>query len=283
MGPGTVDGRSDLISGEPRLVQTNNANNFIAYNVTLQLAAHPNLYIQGGNGATVWGVTILTPPSNANADGIDIDSIANVTVTNSTIEAGDDGVAIKTNAAAASNITVSNNRLYGTHGLSIGSQTFDGVSNVLFSGNYVYGTGLDGIASTDANAINIKTDQQCGGLVQQVTYQNTCITGARHLIVVNAYYGSCSGTAGTPQFQDIVINGVYSTASPSGAYELFEGYSASYPINGYFANINLDVASQNSSNQEAAIALDNSNMTPSGTGITTSTFSTFGSVPTCSF
>ncbi|MGD0796879.1 MAG: glycosyl hydrolase family 28 protein [Acidobacteriaceae bacterium] len=283
MGPGTVDGRSDLISGEPRLVQTNNANNFIAYNVTLQLAAHPNLYIQGGNGATVWGVTILTPPSNANADGIDIDSIANVTVTNSTIEAGDDGVAIKTNAAAASNITVSNNRLYGTHGLSIGSQTFDGVSNVLFSGNYVYGTGLDGIASTDANAINIKTDQQCGGLVQQVTYQNTCITGARHLIVVNAYYGSCSGTAGTPQFQDIVINGVYSTASPSGAYELFEGYSASYPINGYFANINLDVASQNSSNQDAAIALDNSNMTPSGTGITTSTFSTFGSVPTCSF
>jgi polygalacturonase len=283
MGPGIVDGRSDLISGLPRLVQTNNANNFIAYNVTLQLAAHPNLYIQGGNGATVWGVTILTPPTNANADGIDIDSITNVTVTNSTIEAGDDGVAVKTNAAAASNITVSNNRLYGTHGLSVGSQTFDGVSNVLFSNNYVYGTGLDGIASTDANAINIKTDQLCGGLVQQVTYQNTCITGAKHLIVVNAYYGSCSGTAGTPQFEDIVINGVYSTASASGAYELFEGYSASYPINGYFANIDLDVTSQNSSNQSAAIALDNSNMTPSGTGITTSSFSTSGSVPSCSF
>jgi polygalacturonase len=283
MGPGIIDGRGDIITGTPRLVQTNNANNFIAYNVTLQQAAHPNLYVQGGNGATVWGVTILTPPNKANADGIDVDSITNVTVTNSTIEAGDDGVAIKTNESAASNITVSNNRLYGTHGLSIGSQTFDGVTNILFSNNYVYGNGLDGIASTDANAINIKTDQVCGGLVQQVTYQNTCITAAKHLMVINAYYGSCSGTAGIPQFQDIVVNGVYSTASVSGAYELFEGYSASYPVNAYFANINLDNTSQNSSNQYATIALDNSNMTPSGTGISTSAFSTAGSVPTCSF
>jgi polygalacturonase len=283
MGPGIIDGRGDIITGSPRLVQTETANNFIAYNVTLQQAAHPNLYVQGGNGVTVWGVTILTPPNKANADGIDVDSITNVTVTNSTIEAGDDGVAIKTNESAASNITVSNNRLYGTHGLSIGSQTFDGVTNILFSNNYVYGNGLDGIASTDANAINIKTDQVCGGLVQQVTYQNTCITAAKHLMVINAYYGSCSGTAGTPQFQNIVVNGVYSTASVSGAYELFEGYSASYPVNAYFANINLDNTSQNSSNQYATIALDNSNMTPSGTGISTSAFSTAGSVPTCSF
>jgi len=283
MGPGIVDGRGDIITGQPRLVQTNNAGNFIAYNVTLQQAAYPNLYVQGGNGATVWGITILTPPNKANADGIDIDSITNVTVANSTIEAGDDGVAVKTNQAAASNITVTNNRLYGTHGLSIGSQTFDGVTNVLFSNNYVYGNGLDGIASTDANAINIKTDQLCGGLVQQVTYQNTCITAAKHLIVVDAYYGSCSGTAGTPQFQNIVINGVYATASVSGAYELFDGYSATFPINGYLAYVSLDSTSQNSANEFAAIALDSSNMTPSGTGITTSTFSTSGSVPTCSF
>ena len=284
-GPGIIDGRSDLITGLPRLVQTNTANNFIAYNITLQQAAHPNLYIQGGNGATVWGVTILTPPTNANADGIDIDSITNVTVINSTIEAGDDGVAVKTNASAASNITISNNRLYGTHGLSIGSQTFDGVSNVLFSNNYVYGTGLDGIASTDANAINIKTDQLCGGLVQQVTYRNTCITGAKHLIVVNAFYGSCSGTAGTPQFQDIVINGVYSTASVSGAYELFEGYSASFPMNAYLAYINLDTVAQDGAalDEYGGFALDSSNVTPSGTGVTTSSFSTAGSVPTCSF
>src|ERR1700677_718652 len=42
-GTGAIDGRGDIISGTPRLVQTNDANNFIAYQITLQQAAHPNL------------------------------------------------------------------------------------------------------------------------------------------------------------------------------------------------------------------------------------------------
>jgi polygalacturonase len=281
-GPGAIDGRGDIISGTPRLVQTSTANNFIIYDVTLQQAAHPNLYIQGGSGATVYNVTILTPANRANADGIDIDSITNVSVINSSIEAGDDGIAVKTNAAAASNITVKNTRLYGTHGLSIGSQTFKGVTNILFTGNYVYGVDHSGIASTDANAINIKTDQECGGLVNKVTYQNTCITQAKHLIVVNAAYGSCSGTAGTPQFEDILIDGVKSTSSVSGAYTRIAGYNSSNLAQVYLANVSLDATAQ-SSDEFATVFLDNSNITPSGTNVTTSTFTTTGSVPTCSF
>jgi polygalacturonase len=281
-GEGAIDGRGDIISGTPRLVQTSNADNFIAYQITLQQAAHPNLYMQGGSGATVYDVTILTPASRANADGIDIDSMSDVTVINSSIEAGDDGIAVKTNAAAASNITVKNTKLYGTHGLSIGSQTFDGVTNVLFTGNYVYGVDHTGTASTDANAINIKTDIDCGGLVQQVTYANTCITQAKHLIVVNANYGSCSGTSGTPQFKNILINGVKSQDSVSGAYTRIEGYNSSNLAQVYLANVSLDVTTQ-SDDQDATAFLDNSNITPSGTNVTTSTFSTSGSVPSCSF
>jgi polygalacturonase len=137
--------------------------------------------------------------------------------------------------------------------------------------------------SADPQGINIKTDPTCGGTVQQVTYQNTCLYGVKHLIVLNTAYGSCSGNAGTPVFTDIVVNGVVAQSSITGAYTLIDGNSAGNPINAYFANISLDNTSQNSSNQYAAIALDNSNMTPSGTGITTSSFSTGGSVPTCSF
>jgi polygalacturonase len=283
-GTGAIDGRGDLsaISGTPRLVQTNSANNFIAYQITLQQAKHPNLYIQGGNGATVYDVTILTPAGRANADGIDIDSITNVTVYGSSIEAGDDGIAVKTNASAASNITVKNTKLYGTHGLSIGSQTFKGVTNILFTGNYVYGVDHSGTASTDANAINIKTDSECGGLVKQVTYSNTCITQAKHLIVVNAAYGSCSGTAGTPQFQDILVNGVKSTSSVSGAYTELAGYNSSNLAQIYLANIDLDVTKQ-SGDEYATTYEDNSNITPSGTDVTTSSFSISGSVPSCSF
>lgn len=172
-GPGTIDGRGDIVSGSPRLVEAEFLTNFIIYNVTLTQAKHPNLYIQSGNGATVWNVTIRTPADRKNADGIDIDSITNVTVANSSVNAGDDGIAVKTNVSAASNITVKSSKFYGTHGLSIGSQTMYGVSNVLFTGNYVYGTDLNGIISTDPNAIRVKTDPTCGGPVDKVTYTNT--------------------------------------------------------------------------------------------------------------
>jgi len=284
-GPGAIDGRANVhtFSDTPRLVQTDGADNFISYNITLQNAAHPNLYIQGGSGATVWSTTINTVPTQANADGLDIDSIENVTVNASNITAGDDGIAIKTNESAAKNITVENTNVYGTHGLSIGSQTFDGVTNVLFENNYVYGKSKAGVASTDANAINIKTDPDCGGEVQQVTYKNTCIEYAKHLIVVNAEYGSCSGTSGTPQFKNIVIEGVLSKNSVSGAYETIAGYNSSNLAQVYLGYVSLDTTTQ-SGDEYATVYLDSANITPSGTDVTTSTWteSTVG-VPSCSF
>jgi len=284
-GPGKIDGRANVhtFSDTPRLVQTDGADNFISYNITLQNAAHPNLYIQGGSGATVWSTTINTVPTQANADGIDIDSIENVTVNASNITAGDDGIAIKTNESAAKNITVENTKVYGTHGLSIGSQTFDGVTNVLFENNYVYGKSAAGTASTDANAINIKTDSECGGLVQQVTYKNTCIRYAKHLLIVNANYGSCSGTSGTPQFKNIVVEGAVAENSVSGSYETIAGYNSSNLAQLYLAYINFDINTQ-SGDQYATNYLDNVSFTPSGTDVTNSTWteSTVG-YPTCSF
>ena len=187
-GQGAIDGRGDLLTGgTPRLIEAKDTVDFTVYQITLQQALHPHLYMEGGERAVVYGITILTPYNRKNADGIDIDSMHDVSIIGSSIEAGDDGVAIKTNSAPAYNITVKNNRVYGTHGLSIGSQTFEGVTNVLFKDNYVYGVDHSGNFSTDNNAINIKTDALCGGLVQRVTDENTCITDAKHLIVVNAY------------------------------------------------------------------------------------------------
>jgi polygalacturonase len=296
MGPGIVDGRGDLtthITATPRLVQTTNANNFVGYNVTIQQAAKPNLYIQGGNGATVWGVTILTPATRANADGIDLDSLTNATVINSTIEAGDDGVAVKPNNASPSNITVTNNRLYGTHGLSIGSVPKNTVSNVLFLNNYLYGTDLVGNVSVDANGLVIKQDPACASTVTQVTYQNTCMKGVKHLITFYTNYSdTCSNNAGNPVFNNILVSGVLATQSISGAYEEFIGYSAAAPSTAALAYVSLDANKLNSApnaTQYATISLDSSSLTSailtgsSTTGMTTNTFSTPGSVPTCSF
>jgi polygalacturonase len=284
---GAIDGRGDLLTGKTRLVEAVNANNFNVFNITLEQSLYPNLYIQGGNGTTIWGVSILTPATRANADGIDLDSLTNATVTNSTIEAGDDGVAVKTNSAASSNVTVTGNHLFGTHGLSIGSVNYHTVSNILFLNNYVYGADLQGNVSASANGLVIKSDPACQTTVQQVTYQNTCMTGVKHLITFYTNYaGTCTNNVGNPVFNNVLVNGAYATNSISGAYSEFIGYSAAAPSSAALANISLDANALNTgsnASQYATIYLENSTVTPTGTGIVTQPFSTPGSVPTCTF
>ncbi|MGB7266568.1 MAG: glycosyl hydrolase family 28 protein, partial [Terracidiphilus sp.] len=238
---------------------------------TLEHAAKMHLYIEDGSGVTIWRLTVATPANTKNTDGIDLDSLSDATVFASSLEDGDDGVAIKTNSAAASNITVADNLFFGTHGMSIGSQTFEGVTNVLWENNVVFGTDKFGNVSTDNNGINIKSDATCGGEVNQVTYRNTILVGVKHLLVFNTYYGTCSGTPGIPYYQDIVVDGVLAINSQSGAYSEFQGYNAANPLGLYLANVYLDSTAQENS-QYANVGLDNSNITPSGPGVTTFDF-----------
>jgi polygalacturonase len=273
MGPGTIDGRADLgISGTPRLVNAKHITNFTVYNVTLTHSGKMHLYMEDGSNVTVWGLTVATPANTKNTDGVDIDSLSNVTVAHSSIEDGDDGIVVKTNSAPAFNITVENNLLYGTHGLSIGSQTMYGVTNVLWDHNTVFGTDKFGNVSTDNNGIRIKTSPNCGGLVQQVTFMHTQLIGVKHLMYFATDY-SCSlaNNASIPQFQDIVVDGLTAANSQSGAYSEFEGYSADYPLGLYLAHVHLDSTAQQNT-QYANVGLDNSNITPSGPGVTTFNF-----------
>ena len=270
-GPGAIDGRGDLISGTPRLINVKHFQNFTAALVTLEHSAKMHLYIEDGTDVNIFGINIATPANTKNTDGIDLDSLSDATVFASSIEDGDDGVAIKTNSAAASNITILGNRFYGTHGMSIGSQTMYGVTNVLWEDNEVNGTDQWGNVSTDNNGINIKSDYDCGGPVNQVTYKNTLLNGVKHLLIFNTYYGSCSGTVGVPVYQNIVVDGVRSINSQSGAYSEFQGYNAANPLQLYLANVDLDITAQQDS-QYAIVGLDNSNITPAGTGVTTFNF-----------
>ncbi len=270
-GPGAIDGRGDLISGTPRLINVKHFQNFTAAYVTLEHAAKMHLYIESGTDVNVWGITIAAPANTKNTDGIDLDSVSDATVFASSIEDGDDGGAVKTNSGPASNITVLANRFYGTHGMSIGSQTMYGVSNVLWEDNEVNGTDQWGNVSTDNNGLRIKSDPTCGGPVNQVTYKNTLLNGVKHLLIFNTSYGTCSGTPGIPVYQDIVVDGVRAINSQSGAYSQFQGYSATNPLELYLANVDLDATAQQSS-QYAIVGLDHSNITPAGTGVTTFDF-----------
>jgi len=299
-GQGAVDGRGDqdvlgtsttwwnlaqqAKSGgkqnNPRLIEARDVNNLTLYDVDLINAPTFHLYFEGGNGLTVWGTRIDTPATARNTDGIDADSATNVTVSDSFIQDGDDGIAIKTNSGPASNMTVSDSHFYGTHGMSIGSETTFGVTNILFANNTVAGVDSGGNVSGDDNGIRIKTDSSVGGTVKQVTYENTCVTQAKHAIELNPFYSSGNGST-TPSFTDIVVLGLRAVSSESGAQSVLEGFNAANPLGLTLENVSLDAT--NTSSEFASVGVFDTNVTPSGTDVTVSNISGSGSVPACAF
>jgi polygalacturonase len=276
----TTAGDDDEDQNNPRLIESDGYNNLTVYDIDLVNAPLFHLYFQSGNGLTVWGVRIKTPATARNTDGIDPDSSTNVTVNDSYIQDGDDGIAIKTNAAAASNITIENSHFYGTHGISIGSETQYGVSNVLVENDTISGTDSSGNESTSNNGIRIKTDSSVGGKVSGITYEDICDTGVQDNLDFNPFYSSGNGST-TPDLTDIVVDGFKSVDSASGAESVLEGYDSSYPLGLTLENVDLDATS--STAEYADISSYDTNFTPSGTDVTVTSISGSGSVPTCSF
>ncbi|HEU5333575.1 MAG TPA: glycosyl hydrolase family 28 protein, partial [Actinocrinis sp.] len=281
----TTAGNESEKQNNPRLIVLENSNNATLYDIDLLNAAFFHVTYEKGNGFTAWGVRIKTPATARNTDGIDPDAATNITVTNSFIQDGDDGIAIKGGSGAATNITISNNHFYGTHGISIGSETNDGVSNVLVENNTVQGTDSSGNVSTLNNGIRIKSYPSKGGTVSTVTYANTCVSGVSHIMEFNPRYSSSSSTSNIPEFTGVIVDGFTSVNSVSGAESLIEGFDSSHITGLTLQYVNLDQTSYTA--EFANVGVFNSNLSPStGTGVTMTKLSspvTGGSVPSCSF
>ena len=136
----------------PRLIVTDSADNFTIYRITLKNSPNFHIVYNHGDGFTVWGLKIDTPKRLArNTDGVDPGAGSkNITITHSYIRTGDDNVAIKGSAGGVTNMTVSHNHFYWGHGMSIGSETYGGVSKIR-----VFDLSLDG----PDNGIRIKIER----------------------------------------------------------------------------------------------------------------------------
>src|SRR5262249_8539888 len=129
---------------------------------------------------------------------------------------------------------------YGTHGISVGSETNDGVSNVLVENNTVQGTDSSGNVSSLNNGIRIKSYPSKGGTVSTVTYVNTCLSGVSHIMEFNPPYSSASSRSNLPEFTGILVDGLTSANSVSGAESLIEGFDSSHTPGLTLQYLNLD-------------------------------------------
>jgi hypothetical protein len=249
MGFGIIDGRGgQTLNGEsvswwtqtpldprPRMIQLVKADNFTLYKITLQNS--PKFHVFGtGNFLTVWDVKITAPTTSPNTDGIDPSGSHDITITNSFISDGDDHIAIKAGVGHVSNVTISHNRLFQGHGVSIGSETNAGAENVL-----VTDVVMDGASALNQNVIRIKSDSGRGGEVKNITYEDICARNPGHPLVFNPFNSSSTGTL-FPNIHDIVVHNMHVLNRQNSS--TLEGYSNSsavvFPLGITLNNVELD-------------------------------------------
>jgi polygalacturonase len=249
MGYGIIDGRgSQNLNGEtvswwtqtpldprPRMIQLVHSDNFTLYKITLQNS--PKFHVFGtGNFMTVWGVKLTAPTTSPNTDGIDPSGSHDITITQSYISVGDDHIAIKAGVGHVSNITISHNKLYQGHGVSIGSETNAGAENVLVT-DFV----MDGANALNQNVIRIKSDSSKGGEVKNITYENICARNPGHPLVFNPFNSSSTGTL-FPNMHDIVVHNMHvlNRQNSSTVEGYFNSGGTIFPLGITLNNVALD-------------------------------------------
>ncbi|WP_269915426.1 glycoside hydrolase family 28 protein [Acinetobacter sp. HY1485] len=212
----------------PRLIQINSSNNITLHKVKMTNSPNFHVVFKQSNGLTAWGITIKTPGTARNTDGIDPISSQNVTVAHSNISTGDDNVAIKANpgAGASKNMSFLNNTFGAGHGMSIGSETTDGVYGIDVNGLIMNGT---------TNGLRIKSDQSASGIVSGVRYEHVTMTNVKKPVVIDTVYENKAGKT-KALWSNIFYNDIKTTTA--GAI-VINGKNASKPIQAEFKGLNL--------------------------------------------
>lgn len=203
MGDGIIDGRGDMQligrdyswwqmarKAEPgnkkyysvKLIIARNADGLVLHGITLHNSPNYHVTVNNTNGFTAWGVHLKTPTvahtDARNTDGIDPGNSTNITIAHSWIDNEDDNIAIKT---GVTHMSVLHNHFYSGHGMSIGSETYSGVSNLLVD---------DLVEDHTTSGIRIKSNVTRGGPVHDLVYQNICMRDVQVPIAISPYYNN---------------------------------------------------------------------------------------------
>jgi polygalacturonase len=227
-GGGTIDGQGApwwaLINQEkaagaplsprPAMIDLESVTTANINGITVRNAPNGHITMKAASHVTIDKITISSPADSPNTDGIDVWSSSSVSITNSTIDCGDDNLAINssTSNGPAHDISLSSSTILHGHGLSIGSYTGGGVFNVSIHDNTFKGT---------SNGIRIKSARDRGGEVHALTYTHLSMTGVSTPISILAYYPKVPAdgdpaqamTSTTPYYHDITITKVTATGA----------------------------------------------------------------------
>lgn len=155
-GPYAFEGRK----GCPRILGLFGCRGVRIMDVTFRDSADWAIHPSGCDDLLIEGVSVYNGLKMPNCDGIDPDHCRNVRIRDCHIEAGDDGIVIKTRKewnqyGPCENIVVENCTVVSTScGIKIGTETHQDIRNVLIKGCVVYDSNRGiGIAHRDAGTV----------------------------------------------------------------------------------------------------------------------------------
>jgi hypothetical protein len=203
----------------------------LVQNVTVSNAPAQQIVFKSSKvgNITIQGVTIRAPSSHDpspshNTDGIDLIG-TNCLVQNCDISTGDDNIAIGSSGGVAAGILVTNCTFGVGHGMTVGSHTESGVSNLTVINCTFNGTDY---------GVRMKSDNDRGGLAQNLSYYNLGMTNLRYAAVaICSYYNTYSDPIGvspstaasqaiaavtntTPIWRSILISNITATVGSLG-------------------------------------------------------------------
>jgi PKD repeat protein len=292
-GSGTIDGQGaawwtapssgNLYKNRSYMIFFNgNCQRVWIHGVTLQNPPKMHIVFKGvDSDITIDGITINTQPS-PNTDGIDLVG-THCLVQNSTINAGDDNIALGSSSASAvsTDILITNCTFGIGHGVSIGSNTYGGVSNLTVVACTFNGTDY-GIRMKSSDLTSGGSGQ--GGVAQNLSYSNITMTNIVHgAIVIYSYYGS-GGIYGTPDnvtpfgastqkvdvttvpiWRNITISNVTASVASGGIAGIVWGRMEVPVTNLTFCNVNISASKPFSIYSARAVQLIDSQITVPGT------------------
>ncbi|MFD4599805.1 pectinesterase family protein [Streptomyces sp. NPDC058464] len=201
------------LSSRPGLISLSNASNVKITGITLKNAPNVNITVKKVTTSAIDGITVQAPADAPNTDGIDVWSSSGVAVTDSTIDTGDDNIAINSSTEGPSHdISLSGCTILHGHGLSIGSYTGGGIYDIDIHDNTLKGT---------TAGVRIKSARGRAGEIRDVTYKNLKMTDVTTPIQITGYYPSIPAdadaaqaiTSTTPNYHDITIADITATGA----------------------------------------------------------------------
>jgi polygalacturonase len=210
----------------PNMVVITNCTKVLLNGTTYQNSGNWCLHTLLCEDLTLQDVHVRNPWNAQNGDAIDVESCKNVLIENSTFDAGDDGICIKSGrdedgrkrGKPTENVVVRNNVVYRSHGgFVIGSEMSGGAKNIFVSDCTFIGSDI---------GLRFKTTRGRGGVVENIYIKNISMRNIIHeAILFDMYYMVKATTAlgkkaeypavsdATPQFRNFYVDNVVSTGS----------------------------------------------------------------------